>query len=201
MSRWFLPDDPDLLGNLQRQAAVTDAGLRAFVAWAAGDATQGQVVRDLEHDADGEVRRLRTTLRAAFVTPIDAEDLYALSARLDAVLNGAKNIVGEAEVMATPPDEPCARMAALLQAATARLLAAVTTLGRDADGATAAADAAVHEARQVEKVYRTAMSALLAEDDLRVVMSRRELYRRFARVADDVVEVAERIWYAVVKES
>ena len=38
-------------------------------------------------------------------------------------------------------------------------------------------------------------------DDLREVMSRRELYRRMSRMGDDIVEVAERIWYAVVKEA
>jgi hypothetical protein len=30
-------------------------------------------------------------------------------------------------------------------------------------------------------------------------MGRRELYRRYSRTADAVEEVAERIWYAVVK--
>ena len=31
-------------------------------------------------------------------------------------------------------------------------------------------------------------------------MARRELYRRISRVSDSVVEVAERVWYATVKE-
>ena len=32
-------------------------------------------------------------------------------------------------------------------------------------------------------------------------MGRRELYRRFSRVSDDIVAVAERVWYATVKEA
>ena len=44
------------------------------------------------------------------------------------------------------------------------------------------------------------MAALLDLDDLREVTARRELYRRVARMGEVVVEVAERIWYAVVKE-
>ena len=67
--------------------------------------------------------------------------------------------------------------------------------------ATDAADAAVKAQRQVERVYRRAMSALLEVEDLRVVMGRRELYRRFSRISDDVTEVAERVWYAAVKEA
>ena len=44
------------------------------------------------------------------------------------------------------------------------------------------------------------MSALIDEADLREVMGRRELLRRLARVGDTLVEVAERLWYAAVKE-
>ena len=38
-------------------------------------------------------------------------------------------------------------------------------------------------------------------DDLREVMSRREMYRRLSRIGDLVHIVAERVWYAVVKEA
>jgi hypothetical protein len=44
------------------------------------------------------------------------------------------------------------------------------------------------------------MSQLLELDDLREVMGRRELYRRFARISEDVMRVADRVWYATVKE-
>jgi hypothetical protein len=36
---------------------------------------------------------------------------------------------------------------------------------------------------------------------LREVMGRRELYRRLSRVGDGIIDVAERVWYAVVKEA
>jgi uncharacterized protein Yka (UPF0111/DUF47 family) len=45
------------------------------------------------------------------------------------------------------------------------------------------------------------MSALLDVRDLREVMGRREAYRRLSRIADVVHRVAERVWYAVVKEA
>jgi hypothetical protein len=38
-------------------------------------------------------------------------------------------------------------------------------------------------------------------DDLREVTAKRELYRRLARTSDDLREVAERVWYSVLKES
>ena len=45
------------------------------------------------------------------------------------------------------------------------------------------------------------MAALLEVDDLRERIARRELYRRCCADRRDVVDVAERVVYAVVKES
>ena len=60
---------------------------------------------------------------------------------------------------------------------------------------------AVKSQRHLEHVYRRAMSALVEVDDLREVAAQRELYRRLARTSDDLLEVAERVWYSVLKES
>lgn len=45
------------------------------------------------------------------------------------------------------------------------------------------------------------MSALVEVEDLREVAAHRELYRRLARTGDNLVRVAERVWYSVLKES
>jgi hypothetical protein len=39
-----------------------------------------------------------------------------------------------------------------------------------------------------------------AVEDLREVIGRRELYRRFSRVSEALTEAADRVWYATVKE-
>jgi uncharacterized protein Yka (UPF0111/DUF47 family) len=200
-ARWFLPHEPDVLGLLTRQLAITREGMEAFARWAGGDAAAELLVRDREHDADAIRRDLHAALRIAFVTPIEPEDLYALSRWSDKVLNEAKDTVRESEVMACPPDAALAEMASLLAEATTRLEEAVGHLGSDSDLASQAADAAVKCDRRVERVYRAAMAALLEADDLREVTARRELYRRGSRIGETVVDVAERIQYAVVKES
>ncbi len=83
---WFLPEMPDLLAMVRLQADVTLEGLEAFARWSGGDTSQAQLVRDAEHRADDAKRDVRQALRAAFSTPLDAEDLYELSERMDAVL-------------------------------------------------------------------------------------------------------------------
>ena len=55
--------------------------------------------------------------------------------------------------------------------------------------------------RQLERVYREAMSQLLDVTDIRVVLGSRELYRRMTSMSDDIVSVADRVWYSRVKES
>ena len=167
------------------------------------DRTAVDRIRDAEHRADQVKKELRAQLKAAFITPIGAEDLFVMSGRLDAVINGAKDAVRESELMAMPPDPTVAAMAALLVEGVRHLAEAFDHLGAsdgDGEATTDAADRAVKAQRQLERVYRQGMSALLEVSDLREVMGRRELYRRFARIGDDVTEVAERVWYAAVKE-
>lgn len=199
--RWFLPDSPDVVGMLREQAAITVEAMEALVGWAGGDAGAGDRVRACEHRADGQKRTLRRTLTTAFLTPLEPEDVFELSRGLDEVLNSAKNTVREAEVMGIAPDEAMAAMARQLAEGTRCLAVAFASLRPERPAATDAADAAVKAQRGLEHVYRAAMSALIEVEDLRVVTARRELYRRLARTGDEIVAVAERVWYAVLKQT
>jgi uncharacterized protein Yka (UPF0111/DUF47 family) len=197
---WFLPKNPDLLGLLCEQAAITVDGMHALVAWAAGEPAAGDDVREYEHHADDKKRQLWRELREAFSPPIDAEDLYSLSSDLDEVLNASKNLVRELEVMELTPDTATHEMTLVLAEATQHLADACARLGKQEGDATECADAAIKSTRRVEHVYRSAMSTLLQIDDLREIMGRREVYRRLSRIADHIRAVAERVWYAVMKE-
>jgi uncharacterized protein Yka (UPF0111/DUF47 family) len=192
---------PDVVGMLRAQAAKTIDGLAALERWAAGDAAAAEAVREAEHAADDAKRALWTSLREAFSTPLEREDLFSLSSLLDEVLNQAKNAVREAEVMAVAPDMAMAEMASLVAKGVGHLDEAFAHLPGDADGATAAADAAVKCQRELERVYRRAMSALVDVADLREVSARRELYRRLARMAETASAAADRVWYSVLKDS
>ena len=201
MSHWFLPHTPDLIGLLKAQAEVTVRGMDEFAAWSAGDRTKAEALRATEHAADDARRKLQRELRAAFSTPLDPEDIYELSERLDIVLNAAKNAVREAEVMALLPDAALAEMATYAAEGVRHIAAAFAALTRDGDKATEEADAAIKSERHIERLYRTAMSKLTDVDDLGKVTAWREMYRRYARLGEAVVYVAERVWYAVVKEA
>lgn len=198
---WFLPQNPDVMKTLMAQADITVAGAIAFAAWAGGDPAQAAQVRACEHQADELRRQLSLQLRQAFSTPVDQEDLFTLSERLDAVLNALKNVVREADSYALEPDTAIAAMASEIATGVQHLRTAIDHLARDGDMATREADAAVSSERQMEKIYRDAMRGLLAVDDLRVVLTRGEFYRRTLEIGERLTRVADRVWYAVVKES
>ncbi len=199
---WFLPQAPDVLGMLRQQSATTVEGMDALVAWAEGDAAAAaDRLRECEHQADDRKRELRKALTEAFSTPLEPEDIFELSRGLDEILNGAKNIVGETEAMQIAPDAAIAEMATELAAGTRSLVEAFAMIERgDRESATAVADRAVKDQRHLQHTYRVAMSALIEVQDIREIAARRELYRRLARTGDELVRVAERIWYSVLKE-
>jgi uncharacterized protein len=200
-TRWFLPSTPDVLGLLRRQVAVTIEGVDAFAAWAAGDTAAAEAVRDAEHRGDAAKWELLSALREAFVTPLEPEDVFALSRGIDWILNYSRDLVTESEVMHCPPDAGIAEMAALLGEAMAHIDEAIGHLGSKGGDATVPAQAAIRAERRLEGAYYRGMASLLEVEDMRERISRRELYRRSSRIGDIVVDVAERVVYAVVKQS
>ena len=197
---WFLPQTPDVLATLQRQTEITVSGMAAFVAWAEGDLEQGSVLRKAEHAADDVRRELAQQLRVAFTTPVDAEDLFTLSERLDAVLNKAKNVVRDAELMDVAPGEATAWMAHEAMFGVRHLAQALAAIPKDPQTATAEADAAVKNVRHIEKRYARAIRELPDGEDTHAMLLQREHFEDCLQVGERIERVADRIWYAVVKE-
>ena len=171
----------------------------ALVAWAGGDAAAADRVRDCEHRADERKRALREALTVAFTTPLEPEDLFELSTR---PRHGAERREehrargrgdGRRARRGDRADGDAAgRGAGHLADAFASTRATRTATAR-------AADARSRASGRLERVYREAMSALVQDSDLREVAARRELYRRLPHERQ-LVEVAERVWYSVLKQ-
>lgn len=195
--RWFLPENVDLLTMLRAQAAITVEGMDALVAWTAGDHDAANEVRHCEHRADTAKRELWRALRDAFSPPMDAEDLFTLSADLDEVLNGAKDLVREIEVTELTPDPTMHDMATALAESVRHLADAFAGLGGTGDPTTDA-DAAIRSQRHIERLYRAALAdGLSSATD---ADERRDAYRALLQLGDRLHRVADRVWYATVKE-
>ena len=192
-----------MLGLLRGQVAVTIEGVDAFAAWAAGDpAAARDACATPSTAATPPSASCSSALRAAFVTPLEPEDVFALSRGIDWILDYARDLVNESEVMACPPDARIAEMAGAARrgpaaASTRRSPASAPTRTRRPRPPTPRSQTA----RRLEHAYYQGMAALLEVTDRNERIARRELYRRCSRLGEMVVDVAERVVYAVMKQS
>ena len=203
-SRWwrrmFLPAVPDVLALLLAQGESSVTGMVAFAAWSHGGGPEAAAaLRSARNEAYSARRELLAALQAALSTPVDQENLYTLSERIDRILEVARHAVREAEVLGWTPDTHAGSMGDRLAEGTRALLAGFDLLVKDPEEAGRQADAASHAVHHVERDYREAMAELLAVDDLRTVFAGQDLYRRYLVVAEAIVQVADRLWYVVLR--
>ncbi len=199
--RWFLPETPDLVGLLRRQFELTIEGADVFARWAGGEDIRLEEMLEIQARGEAAKRELLNSLRSAFITPLEPEDLFAMSQGTGRILSEAADLVGEAAVLKCRPDEGIAGMAALLATAVRKIDVAVGELGESGTKATQDADRAVEDVRQMQAHYYRGMAVTLDLDERGMRIARREIYRRCSRIGDIAVGVAERVVYSVVKQS
>lgn len=200
-SRWFLPEQPDVVAMIRGQLQLTVDALESFAAWAAGQPGGGEAVAAAEQRSEESKRAMMRAIREAFVLPIEPEDAFALSRGLDWIVNDAADLVAEATVLEYAPDAGIAEMATLMQEAVAQLDEAASHLANNTQKGIDAAEAAIAIERQIGAAYQRRMAELLDVEDRNARIAQRELYRRCSAIGDTIVEVAERIMYAVIKQS
>jgi uncharacterized protein Yka (UPF0111/DUF47 family) len=199
---WVLSHRPDILGLLSRQAIVTEDGLKALARWSAsGSGEDAQAVRDAEHAGDDIRRELLELLSVALTTPIDQEDAYELSERVDEVLDRAKDVVRLAGALDWSPDDAAAAMANRAAQAAAHVCKAVSSLGHHHDHGRLGEEAehTIKSARQVEHELLAGLSALARDSDGFQRTATLEVYRAYSAIGQALERVAARIRYAALK--
>jgi uncharacterized protein Yka (UPF0111/DUF47 family) len=198
--RALMPAAPDVVGLLVAQGELTVVGMDAFNAWShSGGPDIAKAVRSSQHQAYHARRELLAALQAALSTPVDQEDLYVLSERIDRILTQARDALREAEALGCAPDTHTGRMADRLATGTRALVTGFELLRSDPEEAGRRADTASEAVHHVARDYREAMARLLEVDDVRVVLAGQVLYRRYLDVADAIVAVADRLWFVVLR--
>jgi uncharacterized protein Yka (UPF0111/DUF47 family) len=195
---------PDFVGRLIQQAEHTLEGMDMLLAYMqTHDHESAQAVRRAEKDADEERRLLIDELNRTFVTPIDREDIFALSRAIDDVLDYAYSTVNEMEVLEVRTNPYLIRMASLLRDAAEEIRLAMHRLE---DHPAVASDHAVRAKaieNRMERVYREAIADLFKGprdfDHIMEMLKLREIYRHMSNAADRGDEAANIITDIVVK--
>jgi hypothetical protein len=202
--KWFKGKPDKFLTLLEKQAEYTVMGMEALDEYL-HDPSQERAdeVTRLEKEAD-EVRRiLIDELNRSFVTPIDREDIHALSRAIDDIIDYAYSTVGEMSILEVEPNDYLKRISSLLVNATREIYMGVIRL---ADHPGVAEDHAVRAKaleNRVEWVYREALAALfhMPQDVGHIVemLKLREIYRHLSNAADRGDEAANVLSDIVVK--
>jgi uncharacterized protein Yka (UPF0111/DUF47 family) len=188
----------DFYDLLLSQAEKTLCGCTALSKFLKGEG-DAETVNRFEQEADDIRRILIDELNQTFITPIDREDIFALSRAIDDVVDHAKNTVKEMAVFGVPSNEYLRQMADLLQNGAEQLVASMRHLKKNPN---VAADYALRAKRienRMNDTYLAALKDLFSGEDLRTIFSLREIYRHFNRSADRVDDAANIISNIVVK--
>lgn len=190
---------------LIKQAEYTVDGLqmlREYVKEPEEALAEGVAV--IEKEAD-EVRRiLIDELNRTFITPIDREDIFALSLTIDDVLDYANSTVEGMSMLEVAPNPFIERMVSLLTEAAREIHMGVMRLE---DHPQVAVDHAVRAKaleNRMETVYREALAALFRMprdvDHIVEMLKLREIYRHLSNAADRGDTAANVIADIVVKK-
>jgi len=188
----------DFYDLLLAQTDKTLSGCKALVKFLEGEG-DAQDVKRLEQEADDIRRILVDELNHTFITPIDREDIFALSRAIDDVIDHAENTVKEMETFEAHSNEYLCQMAELLEKGAQELLSAMRHLKRNPNVAVEYAVRAKRIENKMNDVFLDALRQLFSGPDPRPMFIYREIYRHFNRSADRVDEAANVISNIVVK--
>jgi predicted phosphate transport protein (TIGR00153 family) len=188
-----------------KQAEYTVEGMQKLLEYVREPSAElAQAVTAIEKEAD-EVRRvLIDELNRTFVTPIDREDIFALSLTIDDVLDYADTTVEELHMLRVTPNAFMERMVSLLTDAAREIYMGVMRLEDHPNVANDHAVRAKALENRMEAVYREAIADLFAMprdiDHVVEMLKLREIYRHLSNAADRGDQAANVLGDIVVKK-
>jgi len=190
----------DFYRLLHEQAKKVEEGMRALVTYMREPSyINGHSVQRLEEEADELRANVAKELNNAFVTPIDREDIHALSGSIDDIIDYAKTTVEEMMSFEVLPNSHLQLMAeGLCEAATA-ICEAVGCMAKNPQKATELVMYAKKRQNYVEHCYREAMVELFKTDNAVTILKTREIYRHMSSAARRGDEAANIVGNVLVK--
>lgn len=200
----FRSRSSNFLQLLGQQADKTREGLEALEGFVKSmDESHARRVEQIEKEADELRRILIDELNRSFVTPIDREDLFALSRTIDDVLDYGYSTVDEMVMFNVQPTELMQKMVTILREAAEELHLGVLHLRERPQVALAHATRAKKLENRAESLYREAINELFQQpktvEDVMWMLKKREIYRHLSNAADRGDEAANIISDIVVK--
>jgi predicted phosphate transport protein (TIGR00153 family) len=201
---FFRPRQDNFLRLIVEQAAKTLEGMEALEEYMRSNSKEAaRRVMQTEKEADELRRILVDELNRTFVTPMDREDIFALSRAIDDILDYGDSTVEEMDILDVSPNQHLHRMASLLRDAANEIHMATLRLKDHPGVAYEHAMRAKALENRVETIYREALADLFSGpttcEHIVQMLKLRELYRHLSNSADRGDEAANVITDIVVK--
>lgn len=200
---WFFKKKrTDFYKLLFQQSKKVEEGMNALVTYMKEPhPLNGEAVLRLEEEADDIRKTVVEELNKTFVTPIDREDIFALSRAVDDIVDYGKSTVEEMMAFQVKPNKHTAFMAAGLFEAAAAISASIELLPVDSEEAMEKVIYAKKRENYVEHCYREALVELFKGTNVVNILKFREIYRHMSNAADHGDEAANIIGNIIVKST
>jgi predicted phosphate transport protein (TIGR00153 family) len=195
--------DP-FFGLLIKQSEKTLQGITALERYMKQpDISLAKEVERLEGEADEVRRTLIQELNRSFVTPLDREDIFALSRAVDDILDYGYTTVNEMLTLDVKPNDYLCSMVITLREAASEISIATSQLNHQPGDVLKHASRAKELENQVELIYHQALSKLFtgARDipEILYILKLREIYRHLSNAADRVDQAGNALSDIAVK--
>jgi hypothetical protein len=185
---------------LADQATKTVEGIEALERFTQNpDPENAKRVREIEQEADELRRMLVEELHQSFVTPIDREDIFALSRTVDDMVDYADTTVDEMEIYEVTPDRHLRDMVDILRKEAREIADSIRMMDAYPHIAMEHAVQAKFYENLMEKAYHTALADLFKRTDTVYMLKMREIYRHLSNAADRGDQAANTICNIVMK--
>jgi len=197
---FFFPKKRDFLGMLAQQTDKTLEGMGALKEFMNEPIPSNSgKVKEIETEADELRLDLINELNASFFTPLDREDIFALSRAIDDIIDYGQRTVEEMLIYQVEPTPDIQRMVNALFQATKNIDLAVQNLKKGPQVVLQYVIKAKKEENHIEHLYHEALANLFKNKDTIYILKLRELYRHLSNSADRCDEAANIISDIVIK--
>ncbi len=197
---WPFSKRKDFYKMLLDEAQKVEEAMEALDFFAQSPSPElGMKVSQIEEEADDLRRLLIEALNQTYVTPIDREDIFALSRAIDDMCDYSKSTVEEMILFEVGTNEHIKKMTETLRVAADHISKAVQYMKGNFVVANDHVVQAKKTENRMEHLYRAALVDLFKTSDVLNIIKLREIYRHLSNAADRGDEAANIIGDILVK--
>ena len=205
----IIPRDENFFELFEEASDNVTKGAKAFLALAnawSGDSPIIQHIRDLEHEGDRMTHDIMDRLNRTFITPLDREDIHALTSELDDVLDLIQATTDRMQLYRINHSSPhLIKMAEVLLKSTESVGRALRSL-RDPSKSRRTLDLCIeinHLENEGDTLLKAALGELFAPSsrDVLEIIKWKEIYEATEHATDKCEDIANVIEGIVVKNA